>query len=603
MTASRNLGPDIPPSAAPSAFSFFRDYAPIPGVYDECCHADGTIRQEWKSVADRLDTMGLTELCQRWHQARAQIARDGVTFNPHDSEGIVSRPWLLDAIPLVIEEAAWNQLTEQLAQRAQLMQLLLADLFGEQRLLKERIIPPDVLFGHPAWHPVYQDLYPAGHRFLEYYVTDLARAPDGQWWATGDRTKSPFGLGYVLENRIVTSRMLSTTLRKVPVKRLAPFYATLKEQLRKIAPRFKDNPRIVLWSKGPKSRSYFEDSYLSRYLGYTLAEGGDLAIRGESVQLKTLGGLLPVEVLFRRLDDDDCDPIELRSASEHGVPGLLDSIRNRKVAVTNSIGCRLVESPAFLPFLPAIARFLLSEDLKLPSVPTWWCGDADSLNYVLENLDGLTVRPAFRLVDETALHSSKLTSAEREQLVARIKASPQNYVAQHSIQRSTTPVLLDQKVVPWFLALRTFLVATDDGYRAMPGGLARVSPDSDSLNFTMTSGERTQDVWIATDRHEQEVSLLEPPTKQVVPRRSGSELPSRVADNMFWLGRYIERAEQVSRLFRTVFETLESELPEGPEHLPLVRMLAEQGHVEPDHVVPELRNMSTELIDMLPKSL
>ncbi|MEZ6040815.1 MAG: circularly permuted type 2 ATP-grasp protein [Planctomycetaceae bacterium] len=601
--SSNRIDGSIHPGTGAKPFSFFSEYQPLAGAYDECCLPNGSIRKEWQSVVARLDSMGLEELSNRWQQARTQISRDGVTFNPHDSEGTVSRPWLLDAIPLVFAESAWQSLSLKLAQRARLMEALLSDLFGDQRLLKERIIPPDLVFGHPAWYPVYQQLYASGHRFLDYYVSDLARDTDGKWWVTGDRVKSPFGLGYSLENRIVTSRMLSGILRKVPVKRLAPFYATMKEQLRQLAPRFRDNPRIVLWSKGPKSRSYFEDSYLSRYLGYTLAEGGDLAIRGESVQLKTLGGLLPVEVLFRRLDDDDCDPIELNPGSEHGVPGLLETIRSGKIAVTNSIGSRLIESPAFVPYLPAISRFLLSEELQLPSVPTWWCGESSAMEHVLRNLDTMIVRPAFRTTDEPPLHSSGMSAQQRNELEQKIRAEPTSYVAQSPVHRSTAPVLVDGKVVPWYLALRAFLIHSDSGFRSLPGGLARVSPQSENLNFTMTSGERTQDVWILTQHHEPEISLLDAPTTMVQPRRSGSELPSRVADNMFWLGRYIERAEQTCRLFRTVFESFESELPDGPEHQPLLRSLAEHGHIEPDHAVPELRRMSTELIDLLPESL
>jgi len=580
----------------------FSNYRPIQGVYDELVHEDGTIRPIWNDVIQRLDAMGMGQLLNRRQQALAQIARDGVSFNPHDSEGQTSRPWLLDALPLVLAEAEWKQVSEKLAQRASLMEAILADLYGPQRLIKERVIPPRLLFGHPAWHPAYSRLYSSVHRYLQYYVADIARASDGTWRVVGDRTKSPFGLGYVLENRIVTSRMLSPIFRKMPVRKLAPFYAMLKDELRSLAPRTKENPRIVLWTKGPLGRSYFEDAYLARYLGYTLAEGGDLSRRGGVIQLKTLGGLLPVEVLFRRIDDDDCDPVELRS-SEYGVPGLLDVVRNNMVAVTNSIGSRLVESPVFLPFLPDICRFLLKEDLKLPSVRTWWCGDEEQKQYVINNLDNLSIRPAFRMLDEPPFHPQSLTEESRADLIRKMNAAPEEFVAQETIERSTTPVLMEGRVEPWHLALRTYLVSTDEGYKTLPGALARVSRNSEALSYTMKSGERSQDVWIIAKKHENEISLLEPSTTQVLPRRSGSELPSRVADNLYWLGRYIERAEQIARLMRAVFETLESENAEETHYRPMLRVLAENGHIDPDYVIPEFSRRTPAVIDVLPTAM
>ncbi|MDZ4849057.1 MAG: circularly permuted type 2 ATP-grasp protein [Pirellulaceae bacterium] len=588
---------------APASTSIFCDYRPIEGVFDEAVNTEGAIRPAWHDLIRRLDAMGLDELATRRQQASKQIARDGITFNPHDSEGSGSRPWMLGAIPLILAEAEWNVLAAKLSQRARLMEALLKDLFGEQRLIRERILPPELLFGHPAWHPAYQGLAPANQRILEYYVADLARAPNGAWWVTGDRTKSPFGLGYVLENRIVTSRMLSTIFRKLPIRKLAPFYATLKEELRKLAPRSKENPRIILWTRGPASRSYFEDSYLARYLGYTLAEGGDLALRGGTIHLKTLGGLLPVEVLFRRLDDEDGDPIELNSSSEFGIPGLLDVIRNHKVAVSNTIGSRLVESPVFLPYLPEICRTLLSEEIQLPSVFTWWCGRPEDREYVLNHLDELIIRPAFRMQNEAPYSTRDLSRAHRDELIAKINSNPNHYVAQESVLRSTTPVVVDGTIRPWHLALRTFLVATSDNYRVLPGALARVAPESTTLNFTMTFGERSQDVWILTNKHVDEISLLDSNTKQVLPRRSGSELPSRAADNLYWLGRNIERAEQTARLYRTVIETLESELSDELQHGPMLRYLAEQGHIDPDHIIPELNRATPSVVDVLPKSI
>lgn len=580
----------------PSA-QLFDSYVPPPDTFDEAMSGQRKPRPAWTDLIDQLNLMGEPDLQKRWQQAQTQIQRDGVTFNPHD-DGQDSRPWMLDAIPMILAESEWSGLTTQLCQRARVLEALVKDLLGPQRLLKEKIIPPELLFGHPAWYPAYQNLNQKDDRILTYSVTDIARSADGKWWATGDRTRSPFGLGYVLENRIVTTRMLSGIFRRMPIRRLAGFYVALKEQLRSLAPRFRENPRIALWTKGPGSRGYFEDSYLARYLGYTLAEGDDLAVRDSQVQLLTLGGLLPVEVLLRRVDDDDCDSVELDPSSPIGISGLLGVVREGRVAVANRIGSRLVESPAFLPFLRRASKFLLGEELLFSSVATWWCGDPDARAYVEQNLDTLLIRPAFRIEDIKPTVVAELTSDEKQKLLAKIKANPNEYVGQEMVARSTTPVLTDSGIKPWYMGLRTYVVAAEDGFKAMPGGLVRVSEDSNSLNFTMTAGERSQDLWILSDKAVAQTSLLESRSAQVEPRRSGAELPSRVADNLFWLGRYSERAEQSARLLRTLFVNLDSEDSSGPEIEPLLRVLVNQGQLAADFDVTELDSiLPTSVLD------
>lgn len=559
----------------------------MPGTFDEAMAGPMLPRPAWADLVGQLNQLGESDLRKRWQQAQTQIQRDGVTFNPHEA-GLDSRPWMLDAIPMIIAEAEWSELTTRLCQRARVLEAVVKDLLGPQRLLKEKIIPPELLFGHPAWYPAYQDLNPDGERILTYSVTDIARSANGDWWATGDRTRSPFGLGYVLENRIVTTRMLTGIFRRMPIRRLAGFYVALKEQLRSLAPRFRENPRIALWTKGPGSQGYFEDSYLARYLGYTLAEGDDLAVRNGQVQLLTLGGLLPVEVLLRRVNDDDCDSVELDPRSAIGISGLLGVVRSGRVAVANRVGSRLVESAAFLPFLQQASKFLLGEELQFSSVATWWCGDPEARAYVESSFDRLLIRPAFRIEDVKPTVVAELSVDEKQKLLAKIKANPTHYVGQEMVARSTTPVLTEAGVKPWYMGLRAYVVASEDGFQAMPGGLARVSEDSNSLNFTMTAGERSQDLWILSNNAVAQTSLLEAKSVQVEPRRSGAELPSRVADNLFWLGRYSERAEQSARLLRTLFVNLDSEDNSGPEIEPLLRVLVSQGQLPADFDVKGL---------------
>ncbi len=353
--------------------------------------------------------------------------------------------------------------------------------------------------------------------------------------------------------------MLPVAFRQCQVQRLAPFFMTFRETLREMAQRYRENPRIVIWTKGPQSRAYFEDAFLARYLGYTLVEGGDLAVRENRVMLKTLGGLLPVEVLYRRVEDHTADPVELASDSVGGVSGLLEVIRSNRVAVANSLGSAIVESPLMLAFLPAICRSLLGRDLIMPSIATWWCGASESRKFVLANLDNLLIRPAYRVADESPIQPELLSKMERQRLVEQINAEPASFVAQERVVRSTAPVWEQGKLKPWSLAMRAFLVAKQDGYEALPGGLARVTENEALLAHNMTSGEQSQDVWVMSDEPVEKVSLLSLMSADVQLKRSGAELPSRAADNLFWLGRYVERAEQQARLARTTLQALTSE--------------------------------------------
>jgi uncharacterized circularly permuted ATP-grasp superfamily protein/uncharacterized alpha-E superfamily protein len=583
--------------------SLLEEYSPRPGVYDEAVHRLGQVRPLWKPFVEGLDKLGSVDLHRRWEQAQRQITRDGFTYNPYEAEGAPGRPWVLDAIPLLLHESEWQGIEAGLAQRATLFDLILKDLYGPQQLIRDRQLPPEAFFGHPTYYPAYHGLHDPALGFLHLYAADLARSPDGRWWVVSDRSRAPFGLGYVLENRIVTSRMLPALFRECKVQRLASFFIALKESLRERAARYKDNPRVVIWTKGPQSRAYFEDAYLARYLGYQLVEGGDLAVRENRVMLKTLGGLLPVEVIFRRLEDEDCDPVELNPDSLSGVAGLLEVVRSGNLSMANPLGSRLVESPLFMAFLPGICRYLLGEDLLMPSVATWWCGEKHEHQYVIEHLDELMIRKACRVADEPPLRPALMSREEKQNLIEQIRARPQDFVGQETVIRSTTPVWSRQGVMPWSLALRGFLVRKGQGYIALPGGLARVASEPMLLEQAMTTGERSQDVWIRSEKPIEEVSLLNPPGQMVKLRRGGAELPSRVADHLFWLGRSVERAEGTARLLRTVLGHVTGENEFGPEVRVLLRALAEQGQIDPDYVVPGLDETLPRIDEMLPRAI
>ena len=374
----------------------------------------------------------------------------------------------------------------------------------------------------------------------------------GQYEVLTDRTQAPSGAGYSLENRIVLSRALPSLFRQCNVERLAPFFGALRDSLASLSPRNRENPRVVLLTPGPYNETYFEHSYLARYLGYSLVQGNDLTVRDENVYLKTLGGLQRVDVILRRVDDGFCDPVELFAGSYLGVPGLLQAIRLGNVAVANALGAGVLQAPGFLPFLPGLCRRLLGEELKLPSVPTWWCGQPKELQYVLEHLEELVIKSAHPTPGEDPIFGRTLTSGQIANLEEKLKARPGNYVAQNQIAASTTPALVDGQVQPRRFVVRSYLTAQGDSYAVMHGALTRVTQSGDSLVVSLQQGGGSKDTWILADGPVSYVTLLPPAGLPVTLSRGGGDLPSRIADDMFWLGRYVERAESQVRLAREV---------------------------------------------------
>jgi uncharacterized circularly permuted ATP-grasp superfamily protein/uncharacterized alpha-E superfamily protein len=583
----------------------FQSYQPVPGVYDEMFGAPGQCREHSRQMLDELTRLGSDELERRFRQAEKLVRDDGVTFNTFDETGESSRPWNLDIVPAMLSSGDFQRVDDALVQRATLLEKILDDLFGPQQLIREKIIPAEILLGHPGFHRAYHNLQPANRRRLTIYAADVARSPDGRWWMTGDRVRAPSGLGYILENRIITSRVLPGVFRAARPRRLAPFFVRLRETLREMAPRYQENPRTVVLSRGADSPTYFEDVYLARYLGYTLAEGGDLATRDGRVMLKTLGGLLPVEVILRRVSDDDCDPVELKSRSLTGVSGLVDVVRNDEVVVANSIGSRLAETPALVPFLPAACRKLLGQELRLPSAATWWCGQPAALSYVLENLDKLVLRSAFIVNSAPPIEAALLTQAAREELVQKLKSRPSDYVAQERIVRSTVPVWLGKTIEPWHSAFRFFVAADGDSFHTLPGGLARTSPDRLSLDRSMAAGERAQDVWIESDGPEEPISLLRALDVPLTLKRSGNDLPSRDAENLFWLGRMVERADGAARGLRVLLQHLSGDQDDESSdvRVVLVRALAALGQIEPGFAVDGLKSGLPNLEESMPASV
>jgi uncharacterized circularly permuted ATP-grasp superfamily protein/uncharacterized alpha-E superfamily protein len=541
----------------------FETYSVPPQAYDEVFTASGAPRPQWEKVVRFLDTLGAEELARRWEQAHRMIHENGVTYNVYGDSHGMERPWKLDAIPWVISSAEWERIEVALTQRARLLNAVLADVYGPQKLLEQGVLPPELVFAHQGFIRSCHGVDIPNACYLHFYAADLARTPDGQWWVLADRAQSPAGAGYALENRLIVSSVLSDLVRESYVERLASFFSTLQQSLIDIAPRHRDNPRIVLLTPGPYNETYFEHAYLARYLGYTLAEGADLTVRDQIVYLKTLAGLQPVDVILRRLDDSFCDPLEMNQNSLLGTAGLVQAVRARNVAIANALGSGWLESLALLPLLPALCRHLLGEELALPSVPTWWCGEDDALAYVLEHLDALMLTPVLPPHTREVTFGARLSQAEREHYAAQVRARPYRYAAQEPIVRSYLPVWDGQRVQPQQTVLRVFLVATPSGYVVMPGGLTRVSAESVKPFISVQGDSGSKDTWVLADGPTDFITLLPPVDQPLTLRRSGYEFPSRAADNLFWMGRYAERAEGLVRLLRSMWMRLTNESKPG----------------------------------------
>jgi uncharacterized circularly permuted ATP-grasp superfamily protein len=514
------------PEIANASNGLLNGYAVGEPAFDEATTGPGQIRPFYRPMLARLASLGPQELSRRQELAQKMLRENGVAYNAFGDPHEVSQAWELDTLPLLIPADDWKSLTTALEQRARLLNLVLADLLGGQELLKRGLLPPEWLFANPSFARALHGQRLPGNRFLHLYAADIARGIDGQWWIVADRTEAPSGAGYALENRIVLSRMLPDLFHESQVERLAPYFISLRESLFSLGGERRDNPRVVLLSAGPSHPHYFEDAYLARYLGLTLVEGGDLAVRNNHVALKTLGGLLPVDVILRRVHDLDCDPLELRGHSTTGVAGLLQAARSGNVVLANALGTGLVVSAALLPFLPALFREFLGEDLKIPSVATWWCGHAAARQYVLEHLEQLVILPAFNTRERAPVFGGALSAKGREELVAAIQTRPAMYAAHEIFTRSCAPVWQAGQVEPWPVQLRTYLVAVGEGYVAMHGGLARVSSPAGEGS---PAREGRKDAWILSSGPVKEISLLTT-SENSVPLRRGGEQPSSRAD-------------------------------------------------------------------------
>lgn len=548
--------------------------------------AAGAVRPHWRRFFSQLDTLAPKEMHRRLNFVDRRIQENGVTYNVYADPKGADRPWSLDPLPLIMEPGEWRHIAAAVVQRAQVLNGMLADLYGGQRLLAEGLLPPALVYGQHGYLWPCRGVQPPAGTWLHVYAADLARSPDGRWWVIADRTQAPSGAGYALENRLVVSRVFPELFRDLQIQHLADFFRSLQDSLAGLAPlEGGEQPHIVLLTPGPYNETYFEHAYLARYLGFPLVEGQDLTVRGDTVFLKTLRGLKRVHVILRRVDDSYCDPLELRGDSALGVAGLLNAVRAGRVAVANALGSGILGSSAVMGFLPGICRRLLGEDLIMPSVATWWCGEKPALDYVRENLGSLVIKAAYPTQHFEPVFGSELSRREREALLGRMAARPHAYVAQETVDLSQAPVWSrahERRLLARPVGVRIYAVATPAGYAVMPGGLARVASSGGATVISMQRGGSAKDVWVQAAGAVNDVSLLKPSLGVRDLVRRGGNLSSRVAENQFWLGRYSERFDATARVLRVALaRLLETGRDSRPAFLSAFELAERLGMVAP----------------------
>ncbi len=532
-------------------------YAGSQQRYDELLERDGSIRAHWDPLIKHLSKGGAETARRTVDMTRRLIIENGVTYNVYADPQGRDRPWQLDPLPLIIDGREWRALERGVRQRAQLLNALLGDLYGPQSLIARGVVPAELAFGHPNYLWTAHATRPLGDTWLHLYAADLARAPDGRWWVLSDRTQAPSGPGYALENRAIISRVLPGLVNETSTRALTGFFHRLRENLA----RFVDDnnpPLLVVLTPGPFNETYFEHAYLARHLGLPLVQGQDLTVRGDTVYMKTLSGLKRVHAILRRLDDDFCDPLELRGDSALGVPGLLGVVRAGRVTLANALGAGVLESAGWLGFLPGAAETLLGESLQLPSVATWWCGEKPALDYAIANLDRLVVKPTYPNQHFDARFGRDLDEDERRHLIARLRSRPYAYVAQERISLSQAPSWragANVRLTPRTLTMRVYAIATQNGYEVMPGGLARIAAEGVVDIVSSQRGGGSKDVWVLSDPDvDAAPSLIHTSAANDTlisnTYRRHDELPSQLVENLYWLGRYSERCEDKARLLR-----------------------------------------------------
>lgn len=513
-------------------------------MYDSSCNA----RPHWVDIIDGLEKAGIKQLEQKQTEIDWRLEDNGVTYNIYNDPEGNNRRWNLDPIPLVLTSLEWDEISKGLKQRAKLLNLIFKDLYTEQRLIKEGIVPAEIIFAHKSFIPEVFNFENKDYYSMRFYATDISRGPDGKFWVINDRTQSPSGLGYAIENRLTMNSISDDLYPNVEILKMAKFIEGFKNMLKSLSTSNQDNPLIALLTPGPLNETYFEHSYISSFLDLTLVQGEDLLVKNNQLWLKSLNGLRKVDTLLRRVDSQYCDPLELRNDSRLGVAGLVNVIRKDNLSMINPIGVGILENIGLNPFMKNIAKYFLNEDLILPQIATWWCGQKKELDFVLQNIKNLIIKKIDRTDNIEVYFANKLNDTDLKNLIEKIKKSPHYYVGQEIIDFSTTPSFTKGKVEPRNTVIRAFSYLHENEYHVMPGGLIRVSPTKDSLVVSNQKGGTSKDLWIL-GKSEDFVGNNIFKNRSFIDSRL-ENISTKRAENLFWLGRYLTRSITTARILR-----------------------------------------------------
>jgi uncharacterized circularly permuted ATP-grasp superfamily protein/uncharacterized alpha-E superfamily protein len=543
-----------------TAISFLDSYKKTINSYDEVINRNGEVKPYWATIFAALEAIGMDELEVRNKEIINKLKENGVTYNVYGSENELVRPWKLDPIPFVIHQFEWALIEKGLIQRANLLDLIYKDIYGEQLLIKNNIIPAELVFNNSGFLRPCFDIQQKEFHQLSLLACDIARGPDGKMWLLDNRVQSPSGSGYALENRIVMANVFPQLNKDIHRSKLGPYFIELQKTVGQLGNNA-ENPNVVFLSPGAGNETYFEHVYLSSYLGFKLVEGGDLLVREGYVWLKTIDQLERVDVIIKRIDDQWCDPLELNKNSLLGIPGLLQVMRLGNVSVVNPPGISALENHGLMAFIQNACKFLLKEPLIMNSTATWWCGQTKELTYVLNNLPKLIIKKTNRDLGFKSVYGRKLDKEQLKDLKATILSDPKEYVAQEEVSLSTTPSLIDGEILPRLAVIRAFLISDGANYKVMKGGLTRSSVVEDKFQISNQFGGISKDTWIISDKLQE---LKEPQEqlehsieiKKPNPISISTALTSRNAENLFWVGRLSERTMALTSFLKIIFNRL-----------------------------------------------
>lgn len=580
-TAWNVIGPDLA--------RFLAAYPARTGAADELLQPDGSLRPVWQPLVQLLASESPAELTARFARGDQYLRDTGVYFRQHSGNGSMERDWPLSHVPVVIGASEWTELAQGIVQRAELLEQVMADLYGSATLVRDGLLPAELIARNPEWLRPIVGMTPHSGDFLHFLAFDVGRSPDGSWFVLGDRTQAPSGSGFALENRIATSRVFHDLYPQSNVERLAGFFRRFRDQLNNL--RRDGDGRVAILTPGQHTDTYFEHAYIARYLGFLLLETSEMTVANGRLSVQTINGPEPLSVVWRRLDSRFADPLELDESSTIGTPGMIAALRSGSLTMVNCLGSGVLETPALLAFLPTIAQHLLGQPLKLPNIATWWCGQAAERAYVRENLHRMKIGPALSTRqpfdrDGSTVLGGKFRGAPPDSVRDWLEDEGCNLVGQEAVTLSTTPAMIDGQLVPRPMMVRVFAARTREGWTVMPGGYARIGRTEDPTALAIQAGGSVADVWVVSD-HAVGYDTLTPPADGPFIRRMPGLLPARAADNLFWLGRYVERTETVVRLLRAYHQRLEEA---GGTPLPLTDYLASylgQMNLDLDRAVPD----------------